>query len=267
MPITSDYHMHTPRCKHAAGPMEAYIERGIAVGLREIGFADHNPLPNGLGSNVRMEEVELDAYVADVLRLRDRYRGEIDVRLGLEVDFIEGIEPYCAEQVRRYPWDYIIGSVHYLDPACREMSWPRNYQGDIHAVYARYYALIARMAETGWVDIVAHFDVPKRSGFPATEAEWGPATAALAALARAGVGVEVNTSGFRHPELVTREPYPAPDLLREAHRLGIPISVNSDAHAPRDVGHRFDEVADVLRGMGCGALATFQQRQRRMVPL
>lgn len=45
MSIQCDYHMHTPLCKHAAGPMEAYVERGRELGLREIGFADHNPLP------------------------------------------------------------------------------------------------------------------------------------------------------------------------------------------------------------------------------
>ena len=73
MPIIADYHMHTPRCRHAAGPMEAYIEHGLACGLSEIGFADHNPLPHGYGANVRMAESELDDYVADVLHLRDRY--------------------------------------------------------------------------------------------------------------------------------------------------------------------------------------------------
>src|SRR6266571_3299183 len=55
MPIQCDYHMHTPLCKHAQGPMEAYVERGIELGLREIGFSDHNPLPNRLSNNVRME--------------------------------------------------------------------------------------------------------------------------------------------------------------------------------------------------------------------
>ena len=66
MPILGDYHMHTPRCKHADGPLEAYAEQALHLGLQEIGFSDHSPLPNGMGSNVRMDPGELGAYVADV---------------------------------------------------------------------------------------------------------------------------------------------------------------------------------------------------------
>src|SRR5436190_16654277 len=83
MPIQCDYHMHTPLCQHASGPMEAYIEHGIELGLREIGFSDHNPLPNGLGANVRMTEAELEYYVQRVTDLQFMYRGRIDVKLGI----------------------------------------------------------------------------------------------------------------------------------------------------------------------------------------
>ena len=130
MPILCDYHMHTPLCKHAAGPMEAYVERGIELGLQEIGFADHNPLPGGRSANVRMAEAELDYYVERVTELRFRYRGKIDVMLGLEIDYIQGLEDYVAEQIAAHPWDYVIGSIHFLDNACREPSWPRQYPGD-----------------------------------------------------------------------------------------------------------------------------------------
>ena len=105
MPIQCDYHMHTPLCKHATGPMEAYVERGIDLGLREIGFSDHNPLPHGYGANVRMDEAELDYYVKRVTELQFQYRGKIDVLLGLEMDFVDGLEDYCRQQLARYPWD------------------------------------------------------------------------------------------------------------------------------------------------------------------
>ena len=77
MPILCDYHMHTPRCQHAAGPLEAYAEHALTIGLHEIGFACHNPLPHGYGANVRMAESELDAYVADLVALRDQYRDRL----------------------------------------------------------------------------------------------------------------------------------------------------------------------------------------------
>src|SRR3989442_7893593 len=99
MPVQCDYHMHTPLCKHASGPMEAYVERGVELGLCEIGFSDHNPLPRGLAANVRMREDELDYYVSRVLDLRFQYRGKIDVLLGLGIDYLDGFEEYLEQQV------------------------------------------------------------------------------------------------------------------------------------------------------------------------
>lgn len=267
MPIVTDYHWHTPLCKHAAGPLEAYVETGIARGFRKVGFSDHCPLPRGLGGNVRMDEDQLDQYVADVVRLRDCYQDQITVRLGLELDYVEGLESYCQALVDRYPWDYIIGSIHYLDPECRQGSWPRNFAGDSSALYARYFALLRQMVATGLCDIVAHFDVPKRSGRPPTRREESTIAETLADIADAGLCLEINTSGFRHPELRTSEPYPSFQIISQAIALGIPLTVNSDAHAPNQVGLKFDVVEESLTRQKCRALAEFSGRQRTMMPL
>ncbi len=262
MPIRCDYHLHTPRCKHATGPIAAYVERALVLGLEEMGFACHNPLPHGYGANVRMDEAELDDYVNDVLRLRDRYRGQIVVRLGLELDYVEGLEAYLAKQIADYPWDYIIGSVHYLDAHCRASSWPRNYAGDIHALYARYFELLRGLARSGLCDIIAHFDVPKRTGRAPTEPEAEAITVTLREIARANLALEINTSGYRHLEPPQPEAYPCWPIVQEALGLGIPFTVNSDAHAPDQVGLKFDEVAAALPQHGCRQLWRFAGRKR-----
>ncbi len=254
MPIQCDYHMHTPLCQHAAGPMEAYVQRGLELGLREVGFSDHNPLPNGLGANVRMKESELDDYVERVLHLRSQYRGKIEVRLGLELDYVEGLEEYLAAQIARYPFDYVIGSVHYLDRQCRIGSWSPA------TSYDRYVALIGKLTRSGLCDIIAHLDVVKRSGQPPTPA----IRDALPDIAAAGLCLEINTSGYRHPELAEPQPYPALPLIPEAIALGIPLTVNSDAHAPDQVGMKFAEMETFLRANGCRQLARFEKRQREM---
>ena len=258
MPIQCDYHMHTPLCKHATGPMEAYVERAIELGLREVGFSDHNPLPNGRGANVRMSEGELEYYVARVLDLRFQYRGQIDVMLGLELDFVEGREDYLAKQIASYPWDYILGSVHYLDHDCRIGAWSRAAQ------YPRYAELIGKMARSGLCDIVGHLDVIKRSGFPPTN----HISEALKAIAQADIAIEINTSGYRHPELADApQPYPALPFIEEAIALGIPLTVNSDAHAPEQVGMKFAEMEALLRKHGCRQLARFDRRKRESYAL
>jgi histidinol-phosphatase (PHP family) len=265
MPIQCDYHMHTPLCKHAAGPMEAYIERGIELGLREIGFADHNPLPGGRSANVRMAEAELDYYVNEVLRLREEYFGKIEVKLGLEMDYLEGLEPYLAEQIEKYPWDYVIGSVHFLDPDCRVGSWPKDYRGDARELFARYFGLMRKLARSGLYDIVGHLDVVKRSGHLPDDA--GEITETLEEIARAGLCLEINTSGYRHTDVPRQESYPSLPVVEQALALGIPLTVTSDAHAPEQVGLEFPRIERFLRSEGCRSLAGFERRKRVMYEL
>ncbi len=267
MPIIADYHMHTPLCLHAAGPMEAYVERAIELGLREVGFSDHNPLPNGWGANVRMQESELEYYVNRVVELQFEYRGRIEVKLGLEMDFVEGLEEYLANQIATYPFDYIIGSIHYLDPECRIGSWSKHYPGDSEAQYARYFELMRKLAASGLCDIIAHFDVVKRSGRHPTERTADEITRTLQEIAQAGLCMEINTSGYRHPELPAPQPYPDLSIVKQALALSIPLTVNSDSHAPDQVGLKFAETADFLTRQGCRTLARFEGRKRFLYDL
>ena len=268
MPIQCDYHMHTPLCHHADGPMEAYVERAIELGLREVGFSDHNPLPNGFGANVRMKESELEYYVNRVLDLRFQYHGKIDVMLGLELDYVEGLEDYVAKQIAAYPWDYIIGSVHYLDRDCRIGSWSKNYPGTADEQYARYFALIRQLSSSGLCDVLAHLDVVKRCTHPPTQRGLDEISATLAEIARAGVCMEINTSGYRHPELVNDpQPYPALPVVEQAVALGIPLTVNSDAHAPDQVGLKFAAIESFLLKCDCRELARFDRRKREFYAL
>jgi len=267
MPIQCDYHMHTPLCQHAAGPMEAYVERAIELGLREVGFSDHNPLPNGFGANVRMKESELEYYVTRVLDLRFQYHGKIDVMLGIELDYVEGLEDYLAKQIAAYPWDYIIGSVHYLDRECRIGSWTRNYPGTADEQYARYFTLVRQLAGSGLADILAHLDVVKRSTRPPTQRGLDEVSVTLKEVAKAGVCIEINTSGYRHAELTELQPYPSLPFVEEAIALGIPLTVNSDSHAPEQVGMKFAEMESFLLKHGRQQLARFERRKRDMYSL
>ena len=242
--------------------MEAYVERAIQLGLQEVGFSDHNPLPDGRSSNVRMAEAELDYYVERVTELHYRYRGKIDVMLGLELDYLEGLEDYLQKQVASYPWDYVIGSIHFLDNECRHGTWPRPYAGDPHELYARYFELMRQMVRSGLCDIVAHFDVVKRSGIFPGVGEADDVTRTLQEIKDRNVAVEINTSGYRHTELPEPQPYPSFPIVEQALALEIPLMVNSDAHMPEQVGMQFGTVERFLNKKGCRELVKFEQRKR-----
>ncbi|MDW8344899.1 MAG: histidinol-phosphatase [Verrucomicrobiae bacterium] len=267
MPIVGDYHMHTPRCKHATGPIAAYAEAALKLGLSEIGFSDHSPLPDGRGANVRMAPQELPAYVEEVLALREQYRSRLTIRLGLELDFVIGLESFNEKLVTAYPWDYVLGSVHYLDPDCRLSSWPANYRGNHDELFERYFALVRQMARSGLVDVVAHLDVVKRCGTPPGPQHRKLIETTLDEIAHAGVALEINTSGYRHPELRTPEPYPSFNIIAAALQRDIPLQVNSDAHDPSHVGMQFQMVTEQLRRTGCRSLVRFERRERLTYPI
>jgi histidinol-phosphatase (PHP family) len=78
------------------------------------------------------------------------------------------------------------------------------------------------------------------------------------------VAIEVSTAGLRKP---VGEIYPAPAFLEMCLEAGRPVALSSDAHVPDQLGHRYEEAVEMLKGMGVSEIADFERRQRRMVPL
>jgi histidinol-phosphatase (PHP family) len=265
-----DYHVHTARCGHASGAMERYVEHAIEAGLSELGFSDHlfaYWVPTGRRDpELSMAEWEHDFYIQDVERCRARYRSDITIRLSTEADFVPGHEAQLASILRRYDWDYVIGSVHFIDDWGFDDS--RNLAGfdhwDIDALYARYFGLVGASAETGLFDTIGHSDLVKKFGHRAV-ADQTMAYAALAErLARAGVCAEVNTGGLRKP---VGEAYPHPDLLRAYHAAGVPATFGSDAHAPTEVAADLTSACALMRNAGYTEFVCYAGRQRTVVPL
>ncbi|GIO32746.1 MULTISPECIES: histidinol-phosphatase HisJ [Paenibacillus] len=269
-----DYHTHHVRCGHAVGELEDYVRRGIEIGLDHIGLSDHMPLlhvnPAEYYPEMAMAMEELPRYVEECLSLKEKYKGQIDIRVGLEGDYIEGWEEAIGKIVQAYPWDYVIGSVHFLG------EWDITDHRQIHGwegrdkleVYRTYYEAVQKAAATGFYDIMGHLDVIKRFGFqpgPEAAAEVEALeNAALAAVAACGVAMELNASGLSKP---CADMFPSERMLQEAYRLGIPMTLGSDAHDPKKLGENLDRARLALHQAGFRQLAVFEKRRRTMVPL
>jgi histidinol-phosphatase (PHP family) len=265
-----DYHVHTARCGHGVGAMERYVERAIEAGLVELGFSDHLFLywlpADGRDPELAMAEWEHDFYIQDVERCRSRYAADISIRLSTEADFVPGHEQRLETILRGYDWDYVIGSVHFLDGWGFDDS--RNSSGfgewDIDALYAHYFDVVAASAESGLFDTIAHCDLVKKYGHRPI-ADLSDAYAAFATrLARAGVCVELNTSGLRKPVC---EMYPHPQLLRACRAAGVPITLGSDAHAPNEVGADMASACALLRTTGYTEYVRYARRDRVLTKL
>lgn len=264
-----DYHIHTRRCGHATGDPAAFVAAARARGLREIGFADHIPqyfLPVAeRDPGLAMAAEELDAYVTEVLAL-GRENRDLPVRLGIEADYVPGKEEALAAILQSYPFDYVLGSIHYLDgwgfdnPAAIA-----GYAGkDIDLLYRDYCRLLQRMVATGLFDVVAHPDLLKKFGYRPRGDVAALYEETVRAIAAAGVVVEVNTAGLRQP---VGEIYPAPFFLSLCYRYDVPVTLGSDAHRPEDVGRDLNHAVDLLLRIGYREVVTFEGRRRRPLSL
>ncbi|SCZ13034.1 histidinol-phosphatase (PHP family) [Paenibacillus polysaccharolyticus] len=269
-----DYHTHHERCGHAVGKLEEYVQRGIAIGLSQIGLSDHMPLlhvdPAEYYPEMAMPMAELPRYVEECFILKERYRGQIDVRVGLEGDYIEGFESEIRSIIERYPWDYVIGSVHFLGEwDITDFRQTHHWEGkDVLEVYRQYYDAVSKAAATGLYDIIGHSDVIKRFGYVPSpeqnEERIALENAALQAIAKSGCAMELNASGLSKP---CAEMFPSRRMLTEAIRLGIPLTMGSDAHDPMKLGDYLPEAEALLHELGCKEVAVFESRQRSFIPL
>jgi histidinol-phosphatase (PHP family) len=259
-----DYHIHTARCGHARGEMAEYVERAIQAGLPEMGFSDHIFL-YWLPSDQRdlelaMTEEQFDAYVEDVPRLRRAYP-EITIRLAVEADFIVDREAALKEILDRYPWDYVLGSVHFIgDWGLDDGRYVDRYdEWDVDDLYERYFDLVLRAAESGLFDTMAHLDLVKKFGHRARKDLADLYGRVARRLASAGVAIEVNTAGLHKP---VGELYPHLDLLTACRKAGVPATLGSDAHAPEEVARDFPLALSHLRAAGYERIVAYEGRRR-----
>ena len=259
MKIYGDYHMHTPLCGHAVGLPSQYAENAIKVGLKEIGFSDHAPLLSHSNPKITMSHEQLPFYHAMIEDVRVRYQ-KLKIKIGIEADFLPGFEDQTKRMLAAYPYDFVIGSVHFMgqwgfdDPAERAR-WNSE---DVNRVYRDYYELLRQSAKSKLFDVMAHVDLVKKFGNRATEDMTGEVEKTAKAFKESGVAVEINTSGLRKP---VKEIYPALDNLRIYAEFGVPLTFGSDAHDPAHVGKDFDKGLALAKKAGYNEYVIFKKRK------
>ncbi len=263
-PGWSNYHTHTRHCDGQGEP-EEYAEAAIRKGMPRLGFSGHNPLP--FDTSWTMPAERLAGYLQEVRALRERYRGRVEILLGMEVDFIPGVMSPRAPRIRDLGLDFTVGSVHFIGSGDGDHEWTVDgppeemeaavrdgFGGEKRRAVERYYSLLATMVETAAPDIVGHFDLVKKNNrdgrwFREDEPWYRAAVLqALEAVRASGSVLEINTGG------VVRNTsgafYPSPWIMQEARGMVIPVVINADAHHPDHIDGKFAEAAALLRGAG-----------------
>ena len=263
-----DYHMHlrNPReeIAHETWAVDPFVEQARAAGLDEIGFTEHVYYfrqTRSLWTVPYQTErciYDLDAYVDAVLQARER---GLPVKLGLEVDYVPGREDETRALLAPYPWDYLLGSVHFIDGYGVDGEPRLVDEVGVEEAWRRYFESLARAARSGLFDSLSHPDLVKIFGERVDGFDY---SAVADAIAESGVAVEVSTAGLRKP---VGELYPHPDFLAACRERGVPVTTGSDAHVPELVGRDFDLARELLRGAGYETVTIFDRRRARQEPL
>jgi histidinol-phosphatase (PHP family) len=256
--VIVDYHMHLrdpeERIEHTVEAVERFVEVAAERGVDEIGFTEHvyyfaqtRPLWS-VPYLVERCVYDLEPYVDTILEAK---RQGLPVKLGLEVDYVGDRQDELAAALEPYPWDYLLGSVHWLGEVAVDMEpgiWAHE---SVDQVWARYLAAVAELAASGHVDVLAHPDLakifrrrPERIEYPRLDR----------------VALEISTAGLHKP---VGELYP--DLAMLATRP--PITLASDAHVPANVGRDFDRALEHARAAGYETVTVFDSRRGRQEPL
>ncbi len=252
-----DSHMHTPLCKHAWGEPEEYAQQAIKAGLKGIIFTCHCPMPDGFWPTVRMSDSEFDTYVALVQRCAEAYKGKLDVRLGIESEYFPGAEEWITKLHQRADFHFVLGAVHW-----QAKEYLAKFEtGTIENFRRTYFEHLARSAESGLYDCLAHPDLVKNYH----PDSWcfaivkNTVSTALDRIAATGVAMELNTSGLNKSY---SEMNPGLEMLRMMADRKIPVVVSSDSHRPVRVGEQFVTALNNLTEAGYEEVGYFLNRKR-----
>jgi histidinol-phosphatase (PHP family) len=260
--VIVDYHMHLRNERgelaHDTSSVEPFVEAAQAAGIDEVGFTEHVyyfKQTRSLWTVPYQTErcvYEIEPYVQAVVEARGR---GFPVKLGLEVDYVPGREDETRELLAPYPWDYLLGSVHFID-GLGINGEPRLLDAiGVEETWRRYFDALAGAARSGLFDSLSHPDLVKIFGERAGSFDYEPV---VGAIAESGVAIEVSTAGLHKP---VRELYPHPDFLAACRERGVPVTLGSDAHGPDLVGRDFDRARELLRSVGYETITVFERRR------
>ncbi len=268
--IAVDTHAHT--CySHARDSVADMFQAARARGLKIFGFSEHSPRPEGYNYPSEYRE-HLNAHMADYVREVSELRaataaGPTRVLFGLEMDWFEDEEAFVRDACARHPFDFIIGSTHFLGRWGFDGGpepWQAMSEAERFQAYDAYFRTWRRMIGTGLFNTVGHpdlikiFTVDSFHSWLAREESQRQVKDCLALLKAGGMTMEISSAGLRKP---CREVYPCPLFMRMAADLGVPVTFASDCHSTGDVAFGFPLLANYARAFGYAESVVFIEKQ------
>ncbi len=265
MKIPHDYHMHSTFSEDGSSAPEKMCRQAIKLGILEIGFSEHWDV-GPYEKHPRFFQPE--PWYAELERLRELFAGQLTIRAGVEIAEPHLYPQPAAEVLTRIPFDYVLGSVHFVGP---NFMFDEDYfcLHPADEVYRAYFAEVETLLQTADLDILAHLDIPARTAKPIFG--YDPARyedqirRILRMVIDRGLALDVNAAGLRK---TAQKLMPDPLILKwYAGMSGERVTLGSDAHQTDQVGLHLDTALEAVRAAGITHVAQFEKRKTRLIPI
>lgn len=262
MNYLTNFHSHCVFCDGRAS-MEVFVQHAVAKGFKAYGVSSHAPVP--FITRWAMHEEDMDEYMQEFQRLKQLYANQIELYVGLELDYFSKEKDVVFKRFEGLNLDYRIGSIHYMETLPDGSHWNVDcetgffkravmqlYGGNIRLACKNFYHQTCEMIENAKFDIVGHLDKISRNALTysdfSVDAQWYVDLVydTLALIKEKGVVVEINTKAMPTKHLT----YPNRELFHMLKGMNIPVMVNSDAHYPDMVAAGFSETYEALTNVG-----------------
>jgi len=274
-PAITDYHLHLRGDDLSARAADhfnqeniaRYAEAARAAGVTDLGCAEH--MYRFTEALTVWRHPFWDEWAIDDI---DQYVEAVrssPIKLGIEGDYVLGAEEKLEALLGSRPFDYVVGSVHFLGDYSLDTEEYTIWDGtqDADDIWRRYFETLASAARSGLFDILAHPDLVKvwgRAGRLPSVDPRGMYEPAIEAIAESGIAVEVSTAGLRKG---VGEIYPAPAFMEMCVEAGAVFALSSDAHEPGQIAFRYADGLEFLAAHGVEKIAVFEGRERRLEPI
>ncbi|UOQ46139.1 histidinol-phosphatase HisJ [Halobacillus salinarum] len=262
-----DGHIHSPYCPHGTkDSLRSYVDKAVDLGYSAMTFTEHAPLPKSFTDPVPLKDSsmafgDVEEYIRNLQDLKKEYHNTIRVKIGFEVDFIQGFEGETKSFLQEYgpEMDDSLLSVHFLkgknDWHCIDYS-PEMFAeaikdfGSLHHLYEEYFTALQsslnadlgrnKPRRIGHMTLIRKFHslYPSPKGWEAT------ALKLLEAVKKEGCEIDYNGAGLSKP--YCRESYPPYNIAKQAHEKGIPLIYGSDAHGVSALKQGYEELDSSL---------------------
>lgn len=269
-------------CEHASGSLREVVEAALARGFSVYGVSEHAPREEARflypserekGYTIERLREEFEAYAVTARALADEYAGRMTLLCGFEAEVVPAAR-YRALMTghrQRHGFDYMVGSVHYVDEIQidgerADFAQAVAAAGGLEAFAVRYYDLVTEMTEALRPDVVGHLDLIRKNAPPeadlATPAIRQAVDRALEAAREAGAVLDLNTAGWRKG---LGTPYPAPWLVRRAREMEVAFCFGDDSHGPHQTGEGVGQARQYLLENGVQTIRRLTRESGQVV--